>query len=280
MSNRIQSIVRAASILKFLSERQDMVGVSEIARNVDLGKSTTHRLLSTLCHVGYVRTDSGRGRYALGFGLLRLTGDWLQSIEVRMASLPVLRRLRQQTGETVSLNLRDADTCVPIESLDSQQAIRHIVELGRPQPLHSGAGGKVILAFLPEDEIEELIAAAELEPARTQALRKQLALIRQQGSGLSRGERVPGACAVSAPISNRDRQIVGSVSVLCVDSTLDDARAAEFGRLVLEAAGEISAGLGRYGPALASPVHEPGAANRGSPERTAPGSAPPQPERE
>lgn len=277
MHNRIQSIERAVSILAFLSKNQGMVGVSDIARNVGLGKSTTHRMLGTLCHVGFVRADGLQGRYALGFGLLRLAGDWLQGMEVRTAALPELRKLRQRTGETVSLNLRDADTCVPVESFDSQHAIRHIVELGQPQPLHSGAGGKVILAFLPEDEIEELIAAADLGADRIRDLRDHLEQIREQGSGLSRGERVPGACAISAPIANRDGDIVGSVSVLCVDSTLDAARAEEFSRLVRDATGKISARLGWYGPALASSVQEP--APEGS-DRTALNSPSSCPERE
>ena len=248
MPDRIQSVERAAAILQFLSEHQDMVGVSEIARNVGLGKSTTHRLLSTLCHVGLVRSDRERGQYALGFGLLRLTGNWLQGMELRTASLPELRKLRQQTGETVSLNARDADVCVPIERLDTQQAIRHIVDIGRPQPLHSGAGGKVILSFLPESEVEELVLAADLGPTRTKELRGELAQIRKEGSGVSRGERVPGACAISAPIFDRDGAVIGSLSILCVDSTLNEESAEHFGNLVRESTAEISARLGWTAP--------------------------------
>lgn len=244
MPDHNQSVERTAAILQFLSRHQNAVGVSEIARNVGLGKTTTHRLLSTLCHVGLVRTDKERGRYTLGFGLIRLTADWLNGMEVRIASQPELRKLRQVTGETVSLNVRDADMLVPIERLDTQQAIRYIVELGRPQSLHLGAGGKVILAFLPESEIDDLLAAAVPEQTETGKLRGELAQIRKEGSAISRGEVVPGACAVSAPIFDRDGAAIASLSVLCLESTLDEKSAMRFSHLLRESAAEVSARLG------------------------------------
>ncbi len=244
MPDHNQSVERAAAILQFLSRQQGAAGVTEIARNAGLGKTTTHRLLSTLCHVGLVRSDGERGQYALGFGLLRLTADWLNGMEVRSAALPELRKLRQQTGETVSLNVRDADMLVPIERLDTHQAIRYIVELGRPQPLHLGAGGKVILAFLADSEIDDLLAAADPEGTRTSQVRDDLALIRKNGTAISRGEVVPGACAISAPVFNRDGAAIGSLSVLCLEATLDEDNAQKFSRLLRDSAVDVSARLG------------------------------------
>jgi DNA-binding IclR family transcriptional regulator len=245
--DHIQSVERAATILRFLSAQPGMVGVSEIARNVGLGKSTVHRLLATLCQTGFVRADVQRGQYAIGFGLLRLTADWLNGIEIRTAALPELRKLRRQTGETVSLNMRDADMLVPIERLDTQQAIRYVVELGKPQSLHLGAGGKAILAFMPETEIDDLLASVDLGPDRTKTLRDALAQIRKDGSAVTRGEVVPGACAISAPVFNRDGTVVGSLSVLCLESTLDENTAMTFGRALRESAAEVSTVLGWSG---------------------------------
>lgn len=128
--------------------------------------------------------------------------------------------------------MRDADKRILIERLDTQQAIRYVVEIGRPQPLYSGAGGKTILAFLPESEIDAQLAAADIGEDRKMALRAELAQIRRQGS---------------APIFGRDGAVVGSLNVLCVDSILTDEIAEKFGHLVRESTVEISARLGWTG---------------------------------
>ena len=109
MSARIRAIERAARVLSVLSGHRQM-GLTEISREVLLGKSTTHRLLASLIHAGLVRTDARSRQYALGYGLLQLTADWLNGLEIRTAALPHLRALRHETGETVSLSVRDADT--------------------------------------------------------------------------------------------------------------------------------------------------------------------------
>ena len=184
-----------------------------------------------------------------------------------MAALPELRKLRQKTGETVSLNMRDADMRVPIERLDTQQAIRHVVDIGRPQPLHSGAGGKAILAFLPECEIEDQLTAADIGADKKKTLRQELGRIRTKGSAVSRGEQIPGACAISAPIFDRDGTVVGSLSVLCVDSTLNDETAENFGNLVRESTAEISARLGWPGPDSTGSVRPPNEPEIGAQDR-------------
>ena len=123
MSARIRAVERAARILSALSDR-DQMGPTEISREVVLGKSTAHRLLASLIHVGLVRTDARSRQYSLGYGLLQLTADWLSGLEIRTAALPHLRALRHLTGETVSLSVRDADKRVAVERLDTSREIR------------------------------------------------------------------------------------------------------------------------------------------------------------
>ena len=137
------------------------MGLTEVAQKVGLGMSTTHRILASLCGVELARGNTRTRQYSLGYGLLQLTASWLNGFEVRTAAIPVLRRLRQSTGETVCLNVRDADQRIPVERLDTSREIRYVVDLGRPQPLHAGAGGKAILALLPEAEIRQLIDGAD-----------------------------------------------------------------------------------------------------------------------
>jgi DNA-binding IclR family transcriptional regulator len=240
MSESNQSVERAARILKTLSERDGPKGLTGIARQVGLGKSTTHRILSSLCGVGLARVDPVTRQYSLGYGLLQMTAGWLNGVEVRTAAIPVLRTLRQKTGETVSLNVRDADQRVPLERLDTAREIRYVVDLGRPQPLHVGAGGKAILAFLPEKEIGELLEGTDLGATRIKRLMKELAEIRRAGSSITKGEQVPGACSISAPVFNHQGEAVASLSILCLESTLQAKTEMEFGRLVRDAAAKVS----------------------------------------
>lgn len=244
MPESIQSVERAARILKTLSDGDTRMGLTEIARRVCLGKSTTHRILSSLCGAGLARGDAKTRQYSLGYGLLQLTASWLNGIEVRAAAIPVLRVLRQKTGETVSLNVRDADQRIPLERLDTSREIRYVVDLGRPQPLHLGAGGKAILAFLPEAEIHELLEMTDLSAAKIKRLVKELENIRRIGSSISKGEQVPGACSISAPVFDHEGTAVASLSILCLESTLQAKAEKEFGRLVREAAANVSRELG------------------------------------
>ena len=180
----------------------------------------------------------------MGYGLLQLTADWLNGLEIRTAALPYLRDLRHKTGETVSLNVRDVDKRVAVERLDTSREIRYVIDLGRPLLLHIGAGGKAILAFLPETEIREQLDLTDLSARKIQRLIKELKEIRGIGWAVTRGERLPGACAVSAPVFEHEGVAVASVSILCLESTLRTTAAKDFGRLVQATALNVSRDLG------------------------------------
>ena len=247
MSKGIQSVERAARVLQTLADGDGPMSLTVIAREVGLGKSTTHRILSSLCETGLARGNISSRQYALGYGLLRLTANWLNGIEVRNAAIPFLRLLREVTGETVSLNVLDFDQRIPVERLDTSREIRYIVELGRPQPLYAGAGGKAILAFLPESGVHLLIKTANLGPVNTKRLMIELENIRQTGSSVSKGEQVPGSCAISAPIFNHETAVVASINILCLESTLQQKMEQDYRRQVKKAAAKVSAELGWRG---------------------------------
>ncbi len=244
MSNSIQSVERAARILETLSENNGPMSLNDVAQRVELGKSTTHRLLASLCHTGLARWDRSTRRYSLGYGLFQLTVNWLNGFEVRTVAAPELRRLRQKTLETVNLNVRDGDQRVPIERLDTASEIRYVVDLGRPQPLHLGAGGKAILAFLPEAEIRDLLGETDLGATEFDSLMNELEMVRRDGTSVTKGEQVPGGCSISAPVFNSEGAAVASVSILCLESTLKVKPEKDFRFQVREAAENISNQLG------------------------------------
>ena len=246
-SESVQFVSRAAEVLKVLARGGWGLGVSEISQTAGLGKSTIHRLLASLMQAKFVRMEPKSHRYTLGSGLLQLTTTWFSEIKVRTVALPHLRALRGTTKETVSLNVRDGDSRVAIERLDTSQEVRFVVDLGRHLPLHIGAAGKAILAFLPEPEIHGILDTADLDQPTTKRVLRELSEIRRVDTAYSRGERVPGSRSISAPIFSPEGAAVASVSILSLEFRLDEINVVEFRSLAREAANNISTDFGWSG---------------------------------
>jgi IclR family acetate operon transcriptional repressor len=243
-SGSVRVVDRVVQLLEVLSETEHGYGVTEIAGRLHLGKSTTHRLLTSLARAEVVRADSRQRLYRLGYRLLRWTSGWLDRMDVRTLALPHLRQLREKCQETVSLNLREDNARVAVERLETSQEVRFVAEVGKPLPLHVGASGKAILAFLPPSEIDRVLGAASLPPSRDRELRRALADIRRSGAAVSFGERLAGSGAVSAPLFNHEARVIGSVSILSVAARLSPDTVRSYSELVRHAAGEISRDLG------------------------------------
>ena len=240
----LRTIDRAVHVLQVLAEDGRGVGVSEIARRVRLGKSTTHRLLTSLCKAQLVRVEPQTRLYSLGFRLLHWTAAWLDRLDVRTKALPYLRQLREKCQETISLNLRDGHHRVAVERLETSHEVRFIVDLGRPLPLHVGAGGKAILAFLPDEEVGQILASTKVDPRSRRRILRDLAEIRRTGSAVTIGERIPGSGAVSAPVFNHEGRAVGSVSILSLAVRLPADVRESYRPLAVQAAKAISRELG------------------------------------
>lgn len=241
--------VRVADVLLLFIEGPDSVGVSAIARKLALSKAVVHRILQSLAAREIVVFDPEVRAYRLGPAAVALGARALRDSDLRRAALPVLRRLRDATGETTTLSERLGDHRVYVDQFESPNEIRMLVEIGRRFPLHAGGSSKVILAHLPSDQ-RELILTGPL-PALTprtvtsaEQLRAQLEEIRANGYAISRGERQTGAGSVAAPLFGVDGDVVGAISVCGPVSRFDEAANARFVPLVLAAAEEISRSLG------------------------------------
>ncbi len=244
-----KTVERALDILlAFLREGQEL-GITDLSRTLQLPKGTVHRLVSTLGAKGFLAKNEATGKYRLGLSVFRLGSTFLNQMEVRAAALPVLHELARITGETVNLNIARDRRRVCIEKVESSHDIRHFVELGRPLPLYCGASGKVLLAFLPDEEIEAVIAEG-LRPLTPRTitdphrLRRELAEIRRRGYAVSRDERVEGASAVSAPIYDSTGRVVAGLTISGPTYRFTPERVAQFIELVQQGAARISASLG------------------------------------
>jgi DNA-binding IclR family transcriptional regulator len=193
--------------------------LGEIAAGVGMHPATVHRVLGQLVEDGLAR-QSDSGAYGLGLEFLRLA--WLASgrESLRDVAEPELRALTADTGETSWLGLYEPSRRQMLfaASVESPQPIRQVRPVNEWRPVHGGASGRALLAFLPESE-REAVLAGPLEPVTENtvtdpdALRRQLDAVRKRGYSVTRGERVLGGVGIAAPILAGDGRLLGVIGV-------------------------------------------------------------------
>lgn len=246
------TVAKALRILALFESRPD-VGVTEAGEQLSLSKSNASRLLSTLEDEGWVNMDPTSRRYRLGGRVLRLAANYYHQLDLGRFALPTLEWLRDQTGETAVLQIRMGDHRVCIEQVPSRHAVRRVVHVGEPYELNAGSSGKILLAFMPEPEREELLDRlptahlTEHSPS-LQVLRHELVEVRDQGFAVSVDERVIGNCGVAAPVFDYRGANIAAVGVSGPTSRVGPAEREKFAGFVVEAARRVSDNLGSSGP--------------------------------
>jgi DNA-binding IclR family transcriptional regulator len=247
---RPSSVEKAIDVLFCFDLQHPQLRLSEISQRLGLHKSTAHRLLSLLKKKGLVVADPTSQLYSLGPALVELAWIVLRQQDLRTLCRPYLEQLRQATNETVSLHIRMGNTRVCVEELESDQEVKYSQALGLTAPVHVGAPGKALLAFLPQEELGRLLPTLSLAPITAdtitdrEAFGAELVKTRARGYAVSIGERSPWAAAVAAPIRDRRGQISAAVSVSGPSQRLTSRVLRELGAQVIKVAKEISAALG------------------------------------
>jgi DNA-binding IclR family transcriptional regulator len=214
----IQSIDRAAAILKALAGGPGRLGVSELADRLGLARPTVHGLLQTLMANGFVEQDRGSEKYQLGAGLLQLGYSYLDVNELRARSIVYAERLALRTSAAVRVGVMHGPTAVVVHHVFRPDATLQILEVGSQLPLHASALGKALLSFAPTAEVEDLLSERLVRLTKRTltavALRTQLAAVREQGFATERDEAVLGESSVAAPIFDRVAHAVGAIGVV------------------------------------------------------------------
>jgi DNA-binding IclR family transcriptional regulator len=249
---RTESSTRVADVLLQFVSGPETLGVSAIARDLDLSKAVVHRILRTLLDRDLLSVEPSSRRYRLGPAAAALGARALRDVQLRRVALPVLSQLVARTGETATVSTRLADGRVYLDQVISEREIKMTVELGRRFPLHAGSSGRAILAFLDPDE-QARILGSPLEALTTEtivdreALGARLADVRLRGVAESGGERQAGAASLAAPVFNVDGEAVGALSVCGpIDRFTASAREA-IAPVVLKSADDVSRKLGWCG---------------------------------
>ena len=216
----IKSIKSGAEILNYFTHDAPELGVTEAAKRIGLSKSAVSRILSTLNQARLVSKNPVNQKYRLGPKVLELADIFLMGMGWRAVAIPHLKELRNKTDETVMIFILDGDHRVCLEIFESSHELRPVLNIGGRYPLHAGSAGKVLLAYLPEEERRKILAQAgmpKITPntiTNTEELEKQLAQIRKQGYAVSRQERTDFLSSISAPIKDYRGKVI---AVVCLD---------------------------------------------------------------
>jgi DNA-binding IclR family transcriptional regulator len=214
----VQSVDRALAVLEILA-RDGHAGVSEIAAEMGIHKSTVSRLLGSLVVREMVHQDSERGKYQLGFGILRLASSIPGRLSLVREARPVLENLAEEFKETVNLAVLRSNYAVNVDQAMGPSTLATFDWVGSLTPLHATSSGKVLLAALTADERERILNETGL-PARTprtitrrDKLEKQLIDVVHNGYAVTLEEFEIGLNSMAVPVYNHLGTAIGAVSI-------------------------------------------------------------------
>jgi len=244
----IQSVDRAATILEILA-RDGEAGVTEVARELGVHKSTASRLLAALDRRELVTQDTARGKFRLGPGIVRLAGAASRRLDVVQESRPVCRALAQEVGETVNLAIMSGRDALYLDQVAGPAALSPHNWAGQRIPLHATSDGKVLLAYLPEAALAECLTpplARFTDRTVTAAddFRRLLAEVRRQDYATAVEELEAGLTAVAAPVRNAEGSVFASISASGPSFRIPADRIPALAVAVRRAAAEVSRRLG------------------------------------
>ena len=248
-SGGVQSVERALTLLEILA-RDGHAGVSEIADEMGIHKSTVSRLMGSLVSREMVHQNSERGKYQLGFGILRLASSIPGRLSLVHEARPVLESLAEEFKETVNLAVLRSNYAVNVDQAMGPSTLATYDWVGGLTPLHATSSGKVLLAALTADERDRILKETGL-PARTsrtitsrKELDRQLLEAAARGYAITREEFEIGLTAAAVPVYNHQGVVVGALSISGPAFRFDPEQAPGLLETLKEAGLKVSANMG------------------------------------
>ncbi|GAA3743018.1 DNA-binding IclR family transcriptional regulator [Spinactinospora alkalitolerans] len=228
MPGRIQSVERAAAVLRLLAAAGRRLGVAELATALGLPKATVHGILRTLQHVGFVEQEEHSGKYHLGAALLHLGNSYLDVNELRTRALNWSDALATRSGESVRIGVPHEEQVLLVHHVFRPDDSFQVLDVGALLPVHATALGKVLLAYAPHtagapEEMADLKAFTSRTITSGGHLLAELAGVRDRGWACDLEEMVEGEVSVAAPIRDGRGHTVGAIGVSgAVERLCDD----------------------------------------------------------
>lgn len=242
-------ITKVLAIFELLDRSPGGLQLKSISGQTGLNKSTAYRFLAHLEGAGYLVRDL-TGAYLIGPRLVRLGADSTYQATIRKISHPVMETLWRKTDETVNLGALDRGEVLYLDVIESPHNFRLSSQAGMRRPLNLTALGKTLLAWMPAQIRDEILATSKLDKrtphsiVNSTELLAELGRIQRRGYAIDNEEVEPGACCVAAPIFDSSAQVTASISVSGPTTRMNRARISEIAIDLNAAADQISAELG------------------------------------
>ncbi|WP_158892963.1 IclR family transcriptional regulator [Amycolatopsis anabasis] len=217
MPGPVQSIERAAAILRLLARGSGRLGVGEIATSLELAKGTAHGILRTLQRVGFVEQDRDSGKYQLGAALLHLGTSYLDVNELRSRAINWADALAARSGEAVRIGAPLEGQVLVVHHVFRPDDSLQTLDVGSLLPLHATALGKVLLAY--DADLTASLRGGRLESYTRRTLvsattvKRALTKVRETGWAAENGEMTPGEAGIAAPIRGYGGLVVGAIGI-------------------------------------------------------------------
>lgn len=248
-ANPMKSIAHALEVLLAFSDARKPLGVTDIARQLSLHKSSVSRILTTLARAGFVDRDAQTGRYVLGLGILSLAGAVLASYQLPSAARRELELLAETTGETVTTSGWNGRQAVNLDQILGPGTIKNFSPPGRINPAHCTATGKIYLAYA-DDTLTSSILAEPLQryTAKTivdpEVLRRELQEVRRREVSLADREFIEDVAAIAAPVFNANGAVAYVIAVTMPSFRFQEQTHERTAAMVLATARGLSMRLG------------------------------------
>jgi DNA-binding IclR family transcriptional regulator len=244
---RVHSLERGLDLIEILAKGPIEKSLKELSQEAGFNLSTTHRIVDALKSRGYVRQDAAYSKYKLTFKLFELGNAVVEHLNLREEAVPLLKDLANKTGETAYLVILDNDEALCLERIDGYHYVRILLlKIGGRIPLHVGASSRVLMAYLPEEEIERIIKCKGLTKWTKKSidnpkkLKEDLRKIRERGYALSFEDVVENAAAIGCPVRNWMGEVVAAISVSGVSSHFTKENLPRLIRAVSDVSEELS----------------------------------------
>jgi IclR family KDG regulon transcriptional repressor len=223
--------------------------ITELGRRLGLHRSTMHRFLTTLIKRGYVEQVDGTDCFRLGFKTLELTSALIGSLSLRDVGAPILEDLARATRETVHIVVLHDGEVVTIDRIEAEYPVTLRTQIGARRPAHCTATGKAMLAFLPNEVVDEILSRGmPALAARTitdpLVFKAQLQEVRLRGYALDDEEFADGIRCAAAPVFDFTGRVTGAISLSAPCMRVDMTRLLQLAMSVQAAAHRLSRQLG------------------------------------
>lgn len=240
------TVVKAISLLELLAESEEPLGVTEIAGRMGLGKSNVHRLLQTLTSLEYVR-KTGAG-YGATLRMWEFGSRIVSRVALRDVAQPMMRRLSQLTKEAVHLSQYEAGEVIYLDKIESREPVRAYTQLGGRAPAYCTATGKIMMAYLPSEEVRRVYRSATAATPNTitdvECFLEQCAISRACHYALNTGEWRTDIIGLASPIADRSGEVASAIGISAPASRLNAEKILQYAPDLVAVGREISLQIG------------------------------------